>query len=113
MARLATTPDVFSAVAEPQRRQILSLLATGEQSVNAVAHSLHFSQSQTSKHLGVLREVGLVGVRNLGKQRFYKLNSEGLKPLHAWVSVFEHLWEERLDRLEQDLKEVQKKGEHL
>ena len=109
MARMATTSDVFNAVAEPQRRQILDLLAQGELSVNDIADALGVRQPQASKHLRVLREVGLVSVREEGKQRFYRLHGAGLKPIHDWVQTYEHLWNERLDRLEAYLAELQSK----
>lgn len=109
MARLATTTDVFNAVAEPQRREILNLLANGERSVNEITTSLGLKQPQVSKHLRVLSEVGLVTVRKDGKQRLYRLRSEKLKPIHEWVSSFEHIWNERLDRLEVYLDQLQNK----
>jgi DNA-binding transcriptional ArsR family regulator len=115
MARLATTSDVFNAVAEPQRRQILNLLALGERSVNDIAESLRIKQPQASKHLRVLRQVGLVSVRGSGQQRLYRLNGDGLKPIHDWVKPFEHLWNERFDRLAAYLNELQteeKSNEH-
>ena len=107
MARLATTSDVFNAIAEPQRRQILSLLDQGERSVSDIVVSLGLKQPQVSKHLRVLREVGLVSVRGSGQRRLYKLNGKGLKPVHDWVKPFEHAWNERLDRLADYLKELQ------
>ena len=111
MARLATTTDVFNAVAEPQRRQILSLLARGEQSVNDIARSLHLKQPQASKHLGVLRQVGLVSVRGAAQQRLYRLNGEGLKSIYDWVKTFERFWNQSFDRLEDYLKELQAEKE--
>jgi DNA-binding transcriptional ArsR family regulator len=107
MARLATTTDVFNAVAEPQRRDILDLLATGERSVNDIVAALDLKQPQVSKHLRVLREVGLVSVRGAGQQRLYRLNSQKLKPIHDWVATFEHLWQERFDRLDAYLQALQ------
>jgi len=107
MARLATTSDAFNAVAEPQRRQILDLLAQGERSVNEIAALLELRQPQVSKHLRVLREVGLVTVREAGQQRLYRLQGDGLKPIHDWVKPFEHFWGERFDRLADYLKELQ------
>ncbi len=107
MARSATTTDAFNAVAEPRRRQILTLLARGERSVNDIAEKLRVKQPQASKHLGVLRQVGLVSVRGDGQQRLYKLNGEKLKPIHDWVKSFEQFWNERLDRLEEYLQELQ------
>lgn len=108
MARLPTTADVFNAIAEPQRREILELLAQGEQSVNEIAETLHLKQPQVSKHLRVLRTVELVSVREAGQQRLYRLQGEGLKPVHDWVKTFEHLWNERFDRLADYLCELQK-----
>jgi DNA-binding transcriptional ArsR family regulator len=110
MARQPTTSDAFSAVAEPQRRRILALLAEGEHSVNGLAKLLHLEQPQASKHLKVLRQVGLVEVREVGKQRHYRLNGLALKPIHDWTQGFEHLWTERLDRLEDYLRQIQEQA---
>lgn len=107
MARLATTTDVFNAIAEPQRRAILSLLRQGERSVNEIANALDFKQPQTSKHLRVLSEVALVDVRKEGKQRIYSLQSEALKPVFTWILPFEQLWQERYDRLDDYLQTLQ------
>ena len=107
MARRATTFDTFNAVAEPRRRKILNLLLRGERSVNGVARLLHFKQPQVSKHLRVLKQVGLVRMRGAGKQRMYRLNGKGLKPMHDWVSSFEKFWNESFDRLADYLKELQ------
>jgi DNA-binding transcriptional ArsR family regulator len=107
MARLATTADVFNAVAEPQRRRILNLLTRGERPVNFIAGSLRYKQPQVSKHLRVLRQVGLVSVRGAGQQRLYKLNGKGLKPIHDWTETFENFWSESFDRLDDYLKELQ------
>jgi DNA-binding transcriptional ArsR family regulator len=107
MARLATTTDVFNAIAEPQRRAILTLLIHGEQSVNEIANTLAFKQPQTSKHLRVLSEVELVHVRKEGKQRLYSLQSEALKPVFTWLMSFERLWQERFDQLDDYLKILQ------
>ena len=107
MARTPTTADAFNAVAEPQRRRIIDLLAGGERSVNDIAAALHMRQPQVSKHLHVLREVGLVRVRDEGRQRLYALNSEALRPIYEWVSPYERAWREsfeRLDELLEDLK---------
>jgi DNA-binding transcriptional ArsR family regulator len=111
MARLPTTTDVFNAVAEPGRRDIVNLLAQGERSVNEIADALRMKQPQISKHLRVLKEVGLVSVRGAGQQRLYRLNGQSLKPIHDWVKPFEHLWNERLDRLAGYLEEM-KRQEH-
>lgn len=107
MARSSTTSDVFNAVAEPKRRQILNFLAQGEKPVNDVVESLRLSQPQVSKHLRVLKEVGLVSVRGSGRQRLYKLNADRLKPIHDWVKDFERFWTESLDRLAEYLDELQ------
>src|SRR5215470_3619240 len=106
MARAATTTDAFNAVAEPRRRQILDLLVGGERSVNDIVESLGLSQPQASKHLRVLREVGAVGVRDRGRQRFYRLNGEALRPIHDWLSTYERLWSDRFDRIEHVLDEL-------
>lgn len=108
MARLATTADAFNAVAEPQRRRILELLAVGERSVNDIADALDLNQPQTSKHLKVLKEVGLVGVRGAGKRRLYTLNAAKLRPVFDWVRPFERLWSERLGRLDNLLEDLKK-----
>jgi len=115
MSRLATTADAFNAVAEPQRRRILTLLARGERSVNDVARALRYGQPQVSKHLRVLREVGLVRVRGLGRRRLYTLRAKGLKPVHDWTRTFERHWNERFDRLTgllEELKTREKTNEH-
>lgn len=111
MARSPTTADAFNAVAEPRRRQILDLLARGgERPVGDVVQALGLAQSQVSKHLGVLRAVGLVSVRGEGRQRLYRLNGERLKPIHDWVKGFERFWSESLDRLDGYLKDLQDRG---
>jgi DNA-binding transcriptional ArsR family regulator len=106
MARAATTTDVFNAVAEPWRRQILHVLAAGERSVNDLVEQLELTQPQVSKHLRVLREVGAVGVRDDGRQRIYRLNGHALKPIHEWVRQYEHLWEKRFEQLDEVLEEL-------
>ena len=106
MARAATTADAFNAVAEPRRRQILDVLATGERPVNDLVHLLGLSQPLVSKHLRVLREVGAVDVRNEGRRRLYRLNGQALKPIHDWVKEYERFWSERFDRLDGVLEEL-------
>jgi DNA-binding transcriptional ArsR family regulator len=101
MARSPTTSDAFNAVAEPRRRLILDLLARGERPVNDVVESLHLAQPQVSKHLRVLREVGLVSVRGAGRQRVYRLNAEQLKPIYDWVRTFERYWDHQLGRIKE------------
>jgi DNA-binding transcriptional ArsR family regulator len=109
MARAATTSDVFNAVAEPRRRQILNLLKGGERSVNELARSLRVRQPQASKHLRVLKEVGLVHVREAGQQRLYTLQDQGLKPIHDWVTSFTQLRSESFDRLDQYLQNLKER----
>ena len=101
MARASTTSDAFNAVAEPRRRHILDLLALGEKPVNDLVASLGLAQPQVSKHLRVLREVGLVSVRGSGQQRLYKLNADRLKAIHDWVRTFEPFWDHQLDRIKE------------
>jgi DNA-binding transcriptional ArsR family regulator len=106
MARAATTTDVFNAVAEPRRREILDVLAGGERSVNDLVALLGVAQPQVSKHLRVLREVGLVDVRDERRQRIYQLNGPALKPIHDWVKRYEQTWNARLDALDDLLAEL-------
>jgi DNA-binding transcriptional ArsR family regulator len=109
MARAATTADAFNAVAEPRRRQILDLLATGERPVNELVRMLGIAQPQVSKHLRVLREVGAVDVRDEGRQRLYSVNGHALKPIHDWVKDYERTWSERFDELDAVLEELKEK----
>lgn len=100
MARAATTADVFNAIAEPRRREIIGLLAGGEaHAVNDLVDRLRMSQPTVSKHLGVLRKVGIVSVSKQGQQRLYRLNAQELKPVHDWVKTFERFWSQQLDRI--------------
>jgi len=112
MARAATTSDVFNAIAEPQRREILMLLRSGERPVTEVAERLGLSQPGASKHLRVLREVGLVRDRKAGKQRLYGLDARGLRPIHEWTGGFEQFWNDSFDRLDayvHDLEQAREK----
>jgi DNA-binding transcriptional ArsR family regulator len=111
MARAATTADAFNAVAEPRRRQILDALAEGESPVNDLVRVLGLAQPQVSKHLRVLREVGVVDVRGEGRQRLYRLNGHALKPIHDWVKNYEHSWSERFDQLDAVLEDLKQKEE--
>ena len=111
MARAATTADAFNAVAEPRRRQILDVLAGGERAVNDLVGLLGLAQPQVSKHLRVLREVGVVEVRNEGRQRLYRLNGHALKPIHDWVKDYERLWSERFVEMDAVLEELKLKEE--
>jgi DNA-binding transcriptional ArsR family regulator len=106
MARAATTADVFNAVAEPRRRQIIDVLATGERPVGELVRLLGLAQPQVSKHLRVLREVGAVAARDEGRQRLYRLNAPALKPIHDWVQAYAHTWAERFEALDDVLTEL-------
>ncbi len=111
MARAATTTDAFNAVAEPRRRQIVDVLARGERPVNDLVAQLGVAQPQVSKHLRVLREVGVVEVRADGRRRLYRLNGQALKPIHDWVRAYERTWSERFDQLDVVLDELKEKEE--
>ncbi|HEY7049443.1 MAG TPA: metalloregulator ArsR/SmtB family transcription factor [Jatrophihabitantaceae bacterium] len=106
MARAATTTDAFNAVAEPRRRQILDVLAGGERSVNDLVESLGLAQPLVSKHLRVLREVGLVDVRDAGRQRMYRIDGRPLKPIYDWIKPYEQAWSARFERLDAVLEEL-------
>jgi DNA-binding transcriptional ArsR family regulator len=106
MARAATTTDAFNAVAEPRRRQLLDVLASGERPVNDLVAALGLAQPQVSKHLRVLREVGLVEVRDDGRQRVYRLNPAPLQGIYDWVRAYERMWSARFDRLDAVLEEL-------
>lgn len=108
MARTPTTHDPFNAIAEPKRRELLELLEAQELSVNEIVERLGWSQPMVSKHLGVLKQVGLVSERRDGRQRFYRTNAEQLKPIYDWVAPFEHYWSERFDRLDELLEHMKK-----
>jgi len=101
MARATTTSDVFNAVAEPRRRDILNYLALQERAVGDIADSLEMEQPSVSKHLRVLRDVGLVAVRRDGRQKLYRTNAEAIKPLHEWAGTFERYWQRQLVRVKE------------
>jgi DNA-binding transcriptional ArsR family regulator len=107
MARAATTTDAFNAIAEAGRRDILMVLAEGEAAVGDIVERVHMAQPQVSKHLGVLRAVDLVRSRTAGRQRLYRINGAALKPVHDWIRAFEAHWNQRLDRLDDLLTELQ------
>jgi DNA-binding transcriptional ArsR family regulator len=111
MARSSATSDVFGAVAEAHRRDILDTLITGEKAVGAIVNDLPMSQPQVSKHLRVLSDVGLVRCRADGRRRLYRLDPEHLRPLHEWLAKYEQAWNDRLDRLDDYLAEIQQQGE--
>lgn len=101
MARAATTSDPFNAVAEPRRRQILTFLAADEREVGEIVIAVGIDQPSVSKHLGVLRRVGLVRVRRNGRHRLYRTNAAALKPMHEWTQTFERYWRHQLDRVKE------------
>ena len=111
MARASTTSDVFNAVADVHRREILDVLITGERSVGAIVDDLSMSQPQVSKHLRVLSEVGLVRCRAQGRRRLYRLEPEPLRPLQDWVAQYERAINDRLDRIDDYLHELQRPGD--
>ena len=108
MARTPTTHDPFNAVAEPKRRQVLAALGMRELSVNDLVALLGWNQPSVSKHLGVLKQVGLVSERRVGRQRMYRVNGERLKPIYDWVTPFEKYWSESFERLDQVLEQMKK-----
>jgi DNA-binding transcriptional ArsR family regulator len=112
MARKPATHDPFNAVAEPKRRQVLEAIGANELSVNEIVERLGWNQPMVSKHLKVLKQVGLVSERRVGRQRMYRVNAERLKPIYDWVAPFEHYWSERYDRLDDVLEEIQKKEQY-
>src|SRR5438034_2836543 len=111
VARSSTTSDVFNAVGEARRREILDALIAGEKAVGTIVNDLSMSQPQVSKHLRVLSEVGLVRCRAEGRRRLYSLEPAQLQPFHNWLAKYEQAWNERLDRLDDYLKELQEQGE--
>src|SRR6516225_4983859 len=111
VARSSTTSDVFNAIAETRRREILDALITGEKAVGAIVTDLSISQPQVSKHLRVLSEVGLVKCRAEGRHRLYRLEPVRLRPLQEWLAKYEQAMNERLDRMDDYLRELQQRGE--
>jgi DNA-binding transcriptional ArsR family regulator len=111
VARASTTSDVFNAIAEANRRDILDTLIGGEKPVGAIVNDLSMTQPQVSKHLRVLSEVGLVRCRAEGRRRLYRLEPAHLRPFHEWLIKYEQAWNERLDRLDDYLTELQQQGE--
>jgi DNA-binding transcriptional ArsR family regulator len=109
VARAATTSDVFNAVADVHRREILDALIIGEKPVGAIVSDLSMSQPQVSKHLRVLSEVGLVSCRADGRRRLYRLEPAHLQPVHAWLAKYERALNDRLDRMDDYLQELQRR----
>jgi DNA-binding transcriptional ArsR family regulator len=109
--RASTTSDVFNAVADVHRRDILDVLVSGERAVGAIVNDLSMTQPQVSKHLRVLSEVGLVRCRAEGRRRMYRLAPEHLRPLQDWVAKYERAMNDRLDRIDDYLTELQRQGD--
>jgi DNA-binding transcriptional ArsR family regulator len=110
MARAATTSDPFNAVAEPRRRQILTYLAGDERQVGEIVLAVGLDQPSVSKHLGVLRRVGLVHVRRNGRHRLYRTNAEAIKPVHEWTETFERYWRHQLNRIKERAESAMNDG---
>ena len=111
VARASTTSDVFNAIADAHRREILDALIDGEKPVGAIVEDLSMSQPQVSKHLRVLSEVGLVRCRSEGRRRLYSLEPRRLRPMHEWLAKYEQALNERLDRMDAYLKDLQQQGD--
>ncbi len=111
VARSSMTPDVFNAIAAPDRREILDALITGEKAVGTIVNDLSMSQPQVSKHLRVLSEAGLVRCRVDGRHRLYRLEPACLQPFHEWLAKYERAWNARLDRVDDYLNELQQQGD--
>ena len=111
MPRAATTADVFNAIAESRRRDILVFLAGSERPVGEIVDELGLGQPSVSKHLKVLREVGLVEVRRDGRQMLYRTNADAIRPLHEWTSTFERFWRHQLSRIKERAEAKPVKGE--
>src|ERR1700680_1806778 len=110
MARATTTSDAFNAVAEPRRREILSYLAGAERPVGEIVAALGLEQPSVSKHLRVLRDVGLVRMRCQGRQKLYRTNAEAIRPLHQWSGTFERYWQHQLHRVKERAETMVRQG---
>jgi DNA-binding transcriptional ArsR family regulator len=110
VARSSTTSDVFNAIADGHRREVLDALLAGEKAVGEIVNGLSMSQPQVSKHLRVLSEVGLVTCRAEGRRRLYRLEPARLRPLREWLAAYEQAWNARMDRVDDYLKELQQQG---
>jgi DNA-binding transcriptional ArsR family regulator len=113
MARAATTSDAFNAVAEPRRREILTYLAVQERAVGDIVAMLRIDQPSVSKHLRVLRDVGLVRMRCDGRHKFYRTDAEAIRPLHEWAGTFERYWNRQLNRVKERAEEKAKKASKI
>ena len=110
MARASTTSDAFNAIAEPRRREILSYLAGIERPVGEIAEALGLEQPSVSKHLRVLKDVGLVRMRCQGRQKLYRTNAEAIRPLHQWAATFERYWQHQLTRVKARAEAMARQG---
>ena len=110
MARSSTTSDVFNAIADVHRREVLDALIEGEKAVGAIVTDLSLSQPQVSKHLRVLSDVGLVRCRAEGRRRLYRLEPARLRPLQDWLAKYQQALNERLDRMDDYLQQLKRKG---
>jgi len=110
VARSSTTSDVFNAIADGHRREVLDALIAGEKAVGEIVNDLSMSQPQVSKHLRVLSEVGLVTCRPEGRRRLYRLEPARLRPLREWLAAYEQAWNARMDRVDDYLRELQQQG---
>ena len=108
MPRAATTSDIFNAIAEAQRRDILVYLAPRERHVSDIVSNFHLSQPSVSKHLRVLRHVGLVNARRDGRQMFYRANADAIRPLHEWTGIFQQYWSNQLARVKERAERKEK-----
>jgi DNA-binding transcriptional ArsR family regulator len=113
MPRAATTSDAFNAVAEPRRRDILNYLALQERPVGDIVAALGLEQPSVSKHLRVLKDVGLVRVRREGRHMLYRVNGEAIRPLHEWTSTFERFWQHQLLRIKERAEALEAQASKL
>ena len=111
VARSPTTSDVFNAIADGHRREVLDALIAGEKAVGEIVTDLSMSQPQVSKHLRVLSEVGLIRCRAEGRRRLYRLEPARLRPMREWLAAYEQAWNARMDRVDDYLKELQQQGD--
>jgi DNA-binding transcriptional ArsR family regulator len=111
MARASTNSDAFNAVAEPRRREILSYLAGNERPVAEIVTAIGLEQPSVSKHLRVLRDVGLVRMRCQGRQKLYRTNAEAIRPLHEWAGTFERYWQHQLNRVKERAEAIAREGQ--
>ena len=111
MAKTSATTDVFMAIAEPRRRQVLGALAGGERDVTRLVEELGWPQPQVSKHLGVLRKVGLVSVTRQGRRRVYSVNGRELRPVYDWVKSYERFWDNQLQRIKERAERAQREAQ--